>query len=110
MILQYKNKTIKLHAHYIVRGCNVIVKIISDKCTTFSNKQQAGHKEKKTEDRMTEKSNRQVFYSAEKQSNLSRQSRKPSDLVCVLPMELYELGWCCARTGKTKPSPKLEQK
>jgi hypothetical protein len=62
------------------------------------------------EERMKEESNRQAFYCAEEQSYPSRQSRKPSDLVCVLPMELYELGWCCARTGKTKPSPKLEQK
>jgi len=110
MIQQRKNKTRKLHARNIVCECNVLVKIISDKCRTFSSKQQAGHKEKKMEERMKEKSNKQAFYSAEKQSNLCRQSRKPSDLVCVLPMELYELGWCCARTGKTKPSPKLEQK
>jgi len=100
----------KLHAWNTVCGCNVLVKIISDKCRTFSCKQRAGHKEKKTAERIKEKNDRQAFYSAEKQSNLSRQSRKPSDLVCVLPMELYELGWCCARTGKTKPSPKLEQK
>lgn len=40
----------------------------------------------------------------------SRQNSQLSDLVCVLPMELYELGRCWARTGKTKPSPKLEQK
>jgi hypothetical protein len=86
-------KTMKLNTGILYCSVMSHSRSLQTSAEHFQASKQAGHKEKKRgEERKKEKNNRQAFYCAEKQSYASRQSRKPSDLVCVLPMELYELG------------------